>query len=100
METKQRLIDSFSKNSVEVVKVQVHVWKSQTYIDIRVWTQLRPGDGEGAAQPTYKGITLNVDLLGRLKKAIDKAFAEVEINEAEEELDSGPEDGPGEEIPF
>ena len=33
---KQRLIDSFNKNSVEIVKVHVQEWKAQEYIDIRV----------------------------------------------------------------
>ena len=82
-ETKQKLIASFSKNSVEIVRVHLQTWKAQRYVDIRVWKQARPGDGEVAAQPTHKGITLNVELLPELRDAIDKALAEVEVEDRE-----------------
>jgi len=83
MET-QKLIASFNKNSVEVIKVHLQEWKNQRYVDIRVWAQARAGDGEAAAHPTYKGITLSVELLGELKKAVDKCWAAVEMGEGEE----------------
>jgi len=92
METEQRLIASFQKNSAEVVRVYLQTWKDQRYVDIRVWSQARPGDGEAAAHPTYKGITLSVELLENLKKAVDKALAAVEMGEVEEP-DLGPEGG-------
>jgi hypothetical protein len=80
-ETKQKLIASFEKNSAEVVRIHLQTWKSQRYVDIRVWAQARPGDGEAAAQPTHKGITLNVELLDELRKAIDSVFAAIELEE-------------------
>jgi hypothetical protein len=88
METKQELIASFEKNSAEVVRIHLQTWRAQRYVDIRVWAQARPGDGEAAAHPTYKGITLSVELLSDLKKAVDKALAAVEMGEVE-----GPEAG-------
>jgi hypothetical protein len=84
-ETKQRLVASFDKNSAEVVRVHLQTWKSQRYVDIRVWAQARPGDGEAAAQPTHKGITLNIELLDELRKAIDSVFAEIELEEPKAE---------------
>jgi RecB family endonuclease NucS len=83
METKQRLIASFEKNSAEVVKVHLQEWHGQTYLDLRVWIAEKAGQ-EGAECATHKGITLNVELLGDLKKAIDKALAEVELGKPEE----------------
>jgi hypothetical protein len=81
---KQRLIAEIEKNSIEVVRIHLQSWKSQRYVDIRIWRQIRPGDGEAAAQPTIKGITLNVDLLSELRAAIDKALAEVEVEDSRE----------------
>jgi hypothetical protein len=92
METEQELIASFEKNSAEVVRIHLQTWRTQRYIDIRVWMQARPGDGEAAAHPTHKGITLNVELLSDLKKAVDKALAAVEMGEAKEP-DLGPKAG-------
>jgi len=69
---KQRLIDSFNKNSVEIVKVHVQEWKAQEYIDIRVWYLKHPGE-IGAEKPTHKGITLNIELLPDLIQALQKA---------------------------
>lgn len=92
----QRLIASFQKNSAEVVRVHLQTWRSQRYVDIRVWAQARPGDGEAAAQPTHKGITLNTEFLGDLKKAIDKALAEIALEESKAEKQangSGAEQG-------
>jgi len=83
-ETKQKLIASFSKNSVEIVRVHLQTWKAQRYVDIRVWKQARPGDGEAAVQPSYKGLTLNVELLPELRDAIDKALTEIELEDSEE----------------
>ena len=77
----QKLIASFEKNSAEVVRVHLQTWRTQRYVDIRVWMQARPGDGEAAAQPTHKGITLNIELLDELRKAIDSVFAEIELEE-------------------
>jgi hypothetical protein len=81
---KQQLIASFEKNSIEVVRVHLQTWKAQRYVDIRVWKQARPGDGKAAAQPTHKGITLNVELLPELRDAIDKALTEIELEDSEE----------------
>jgi len=83
--SEQKLIASFEKNSAEVVRVHLQTWKAQRYVDIRVWAQAQPGDGEAAAQPTHKGITLNIELLDELRKAIDSVLAEIELEEAKAE---------------
>ena len=40
---KQRKIDEFFKNSMEVVRIYVQEWKGSDYIDIRVWYSERAG---------------------------------------------------------
>ena len=54
---KQKLIDQFNKNSVEVVKVQIHEWKSQKYVDIRAWYIEDPVKNI-AKKASHKGLTL------------------------------------------
>jgi len=75
--SEQRLIAEFDKNSVEKIKVHLQRWKNQTYVDLRVYFV----DDEMAEQPTKKGITLNVELLGELRKAVDAALVAVEMGE-------------------
>ena len=81
-ETKQKLIASFSKNSVEVVRVHLQPWKSQRYVDIRVFILQRADKPEDAIA-TKKGVTLSVGLLPELKKAIDLVLAEIEEDSGE-----------------
>lgn len=80
-ETKQKLIAEFEKNAVEKVKVHFQEFRGQTYCDIRVFFL----DDEKVEHATKKGVCLNVELLGELKKAVDKALAEMEMGEGEEE---------------
>jgi len=93
--TNQRLIAEFDKNSAEKVRVTLQEWRCQTYFDLRIFYQ----DDKGAWLPTKKGITVNVELLGELRSAIDKAIAAAELGEAEEP--GVPTDGEGDgELPF
>ena len=69
---KQRLIDSFHKNSMEVVKVHVQEWKGQEYVDVRVWYSERAGQN-GAENVTRKGICISTELLPDLIRALEKA---------------------------
>jgi len=72
MTEKQVLIDSFKKNSREVIKVCLQAWKGNRYVDLRSW--LLPDEpGDGAERPTPKGLTLHVELLPRLIEALRKA---------------------------
>ncbi len=64
-------IAKFEKNSFEEVRVEISEWKSQKYINIRVWVNPRY-EKDGMAKPTKKGITLNVELLPKLLEALKK----------------------------
>jgi hypothetical protein len=77
----EKEIASFEKNSAEEVRIKLQDYKGRTFIDLRVWT--KPEAEGGEAKPTHKGLTLSVDLLPELRKAIDKALAEIEIGRDE-----------------
>lgn len=72
MENQNRLIDQFHKNSQELVEVHITEWKSQDYIDIRIWTLPNPAE-PGSQQPTKKGICINAELLPKLIQSLQKA---------------------------
>lgn len=74
------LIAQFQKNSTEIIKVHIKTWKGRRYIDFRIWYLENPAE-PGSEIATKKGITLNVDHLEELKKAVDKALAAVEVGE-------------------
>jgi len=74
---KQKLIDSFNKNSMEIVKVQVQDWKYVTYVDIRSWLLPNPQEN-GSELPTHKGLTLRAELLPELIRSLEKAQKEIE----------------------
>ena len=75
-ENESRLVAEFEKNSMELIKVHLTRWHDTDYVDIRVWVKGDPGH-PGAEQPTTKGIRLNAELLPELRKAIDRAAAEL-----------------------
>ena len=84
---KQRLIDSFHKNSVEVIKVHVQEWKGQEYVDMRIWYSERAGQN-GAENVTRKGICISTELLPDLIRALEKAQAFINDGELPEETRS------------
>jgi hypothetical protein len=88
-ETNQELIMSFSKNSLEQVRLSFQTYKGRRFFDLRVWYAEEPE----VWQPTKKGLTLSLDLLGDLKKAVDAALAKIAF---EEEAKAG-EQGSGSE---
>lgn len=77
MENRNRLIDQFHKNSQERVEIHLSKWKTQDYIDMRIWTLPNPAE-PGSEQPTKKGICINIELLPKLIKALQKAQKEAE----------------------
>jgi hypothetical protein len=79
-ESQGKLVAEFAKNSAETIKIHLQKWGRGVYCDIRVW--MTPASGDmSSLQPTRKGITLAVALLPELRKAIDRAIAELEFGE-------------------
>jgi hypothetical protein len=72
-----RHIATIEKNSAEELHVDLHEWKAETYVDIRVWYRGEPG-ADGDVQPTKKGLRFNAELLPDLRSAIDAAIEVLE----------------------
>jgi hypothetical protein len=83
---KQELITSFKKNSFEEIRVSIQDYKGRRYLSLWCWFK----SDDDNWQPTKKGLTISLDLLGDLKKAIDAALAKVEF---EEEAKAGEQAG-------
>ena len=66
-----KTIVSFSKNKFQEIRVGIREFKGNDLIDIRTWTMTQ---GTDEMVPTAKGVSININLLGELKKAL----AEVE----------------------
>ena len=73
-------IAMIEKNSAEEIHVDLHEWKSEIYVDIRVWYRAEPG-ADGDVHPTTKGLRFNAELLGDLRSAIDEAIRALEDGE-------------------
>ncbi|MCJ7588506.1 MAG: hypothetical protein MUQ00_11505 [Candidatus Aminicenantes bacterium] len=71
-----RELARFSKNSSEDVRLTLHNWGVGRYLDIRVWSKIRPTD-DLPSNRTEHGLVLGVDLLLDLKWAIDQAIVEL-----------------------
>ena len=71
-------IDSFNKNSIELIKVNLQEWKGQMYVDMVIWHLDNPAE-IGAENPTNKGITMSTELLLRLLDALQKARETFEL---------------------
>lgn len=69
-----QLVHEFRKNSFERVKVELSNYRGIDVIDIRVYYISDVANDEW--KPSPKGITMRVDRIPELKKAIDKAHKE------------------------
>ena len=72
MNETQKLVSEFHRNSIELVKINLSEWKSQPYVDIRIWVLEDPAK-LGSAVATKKGIRLSADLLPQLIDALNEA---------------------------
>ena len=66
-----KTITTFKKNKFQEIRVGIREFKGNDLIDIRTWTMTQ---GSEEMVPTAKGVSININLLLELKKAI----AEVE----------------------
>ncbi len=67
-----RLVGTFHKNAVEVVKVYLQENKGRVYVDCRVWLLPRPSE-PGSETPTMTGLCLDVELIPELVRLLDQA---------------------------
>jgi len=78
----QRLVYSFDKNAIEEVRAYLQEWRSQQYLDIRIWMKGQPSE-PGSETPTKRGLCISTDLLSELKKAVDAAAVEMGEGDAQ-----------------
>jgi fumarate hydratase class II len=62
-----KTIATFKKNKFQEIRVGVREFKGNDLVDIRTWTMTQ---GSEDMVPTAKGVSINVQLFGELKKAL------------------------------
>ena len=67
----------FQKNKFQEIRVGIREYKGNDLIDIRTWTLTQ---GSEEMVPTAKGVSINVNLLADLKKALDIVEKELKEN--------------------
>jgi hypothetical protein len=72
-----KTISVFKKNKFQEVRVGIREYKGNDLIDIRTWTMTQ---GSDEMVPTAKGVSINVNLLGDLKKALTDVENELQAN--------------------
>jgi len=63
------LVHSITRNESEEIRVQLRKYKGKVFIDFRVWFQM---EGETVYRPTKRGVTLAIEHLPELEKAVAK----------------------------
>ena len=64
-----KTIATFKKNKFQEIRVGVREFKGNDLVDIRTWTMTQGSDD---MVPTAKGVSINVQLFGDLKKALSE----------------------------
>ena len=64
-----KTVSVFKKNKFQEVRVGIREFKGNDLIDIRTWTMTQ---GSEDMVPTAKGVSINVNLLPDLQKALDE----------------------------
>ena len=72
-----KTISVFKKNKFQEVRVGIREYKGNDLIDIRTWTMTQ---GSEEMVPTAKGVSINVNLLEDLKKALVDVENELRSN--------------------
>jgi hypothetical protein len=79
-----RLIGEFEKNSREIVRASFGRFKGLDLFDLRVYAVSRSGE----MKPTRKGISIQIEQVGLLRKLINAAFSAIELEESSDQAPS------------
>ena len=63
-----KTVKTFKKNKFQEIRVGIREYKGNDLVDIRTWTMTQ---GTDEMVPTSKGVSMNIHLIGELKKAIE-----------------------------
>ena len=69
-----KTVYTFKKNKFQEVRVGIREFKGNDLVDIRTWTMTQ---GSEEMVPTAKGVSINVNLLSELKKALEEVEQEL-----------------------
>ncbi len=72
-----KTVSVFKKNKFQEVRIGIREYKGNDLIDIRTWTLTQ---GSEEMVPTAKGVSININLLADLKKALDEVEKELKKN--------------------
>lgn len=72
-----KTITTFKKNKFQEIRVGIREYKGNDLIDIRTWTLTQ---GTEEMVPTAKGVSININLLDELKKALTEVENELKTN--------------------
>ena len=72
-----KTVYTFQKNKFQEVRVGIREFKGNDLVDIRTWTMTQ---GSNEMVPTAKGVSINVQLLSELKKALEQAEKELKAS--------------------
>jgi len=67
----------FQKNKFQEVRIGIREYKGNDLVDIRTWTMTQ---GAEEMVPTAKGVSININLLPELKKALEQVDKELREN--------------------
>ncbi len=72
-----KTVFTFKKNKFQEVRVGIREYKGNDLVDIRTWTMTQ---GAEEMVPTAKGVSININLLPDLKKALEVVEQELKQN--------------------
>jgi hypothetical protein len=67
----------FQKNKFQEVRVGIREYKGNDLVDIRTWTMTQ---GTDEMVPTAKGVSININLLGKLQESLGSVEKELKQN--------------------
>lgn len=69
-----KTVSVFQKNKFQEVRISIREFKGNDLIDIRTWTMTQ---GSEDMVPTAKGVSININLLSKLQKALGEVEKEL-----------------------
>jgi hypothetical protein len=72
-----KTVFTFKKNKFQEVRVGIREYKGNDLVDIRTWTMTQ---GSEEMVPTAKGVSININLLPDLRKALEVVEQELKQN--------------------
>lgn len=69
-----KTVSVFQKNKFQEVRISIREFKGNDLVDIRTWTMTQ---GSEDMVPTAKGVSININLLSKLQKALGEVEKEL-----------------------